>query len=330
MSLPSVKLLDQARTVMRLKHYAYRTERSYLNWMRRFIVFHNHNHPRSMGKEQIESFLSYLAIEGKVAASTQNQALNALLFLYRSVLHHPIDDDISAVRARRSKHIPTVLTKDEAMTVINLLQGHNLLMAQLLYGSGLRISECTRLRIKDLDFDRRQITIRDAKGAKDRYTILPDAVVQPLQVHSQRVKRIHEEDLNQGYGAVYLPHALERKYPLANKEWIWQYVFPGASLARDPRSGVIRRHHVSPSTIQKAVKKVVKLSGIPKHITPHTLRHSFATHLLENGYDIRTVQKLLGHKDVKTTMMCVATRRPEDRSPIFKLMMLTDLVWMTI
>lgn len=297
------KLLDQARRTLRLKHYAYSTEQSYLNWIRRFIRFHNLQHPRTLGKDQIESFLSHLAVNGKVAASTQNQALSALLFLYRNVLDQPLEHDLNAVRALRPKHVPTVLTPKEVQTIINMMRDHNRLIAQLLYGSGLRISECTRLRVKDLDFDRRQITIRDAKGAKDRYTILPDAVVQSLQVHLQRVKRIHEEDLNQGYGAVYLPHALERKYPLANKEWIWQYVFPCASISRDPRSGVIRRHHVSPSTIQKAVKKAVKLSGIPKHITPHTLRHSFATHLLENGYDIRTVQELLGHKDVKTTMI---------------------------
>lgn len=323
MTQPSTKLFEQARQMMRLKHYAYSTEQSYLNWMRRFILFHDLRHPRTLGKDQIESFLSHLAIKEKVAASTQNQALNALLFLYRNVLNLPLEHEINALRARRPKRIPTVLTPEEVQTVINLLQGHNLLIAQLLYGSGLRISECTRLRVKDLDFERRQITIRDAKGAKDRYTILPDTVVLPLQIHLQRVKRIHEEDLNQGYGAVYLPHALERKYPLANKEWIWQYVFPCTSLSHDPRSGVIRRHHVSPSTIQKAVKKAVKLSGIPKHITPHTLRHSFATHLLENGYDIRTVQELLGHKDVKTTMIYthvlnrggLAVRSPLDQGP---------------
>jgi integron integrase len=303
MSHPSIKLIEQTRQIMRLKHYAYSTERSYLNWIRRFILFHNLRHPRSLGNDQIESFLSHLAVDEKVAASTQNQALNALLFLYRNVLDHPLEYDLNAVRAKRPKRVPTVLTRDEVETVINLLQGNNRLMAQILYGSGLRVSECTRLRVKDIDFKRRQITIRDAKGAQDRFSVLPDTVIPILQIHMQRVKRIHEEDLNQGYGEVFLPHALERKYPLANKEWIWQYVFPSTGLSRDPRSGVIRRHHISPSTIQKALKKASKLSGITKHITPHTLRHSFATHLLESGYDIRTVQDLLGHKDVKTTMI---------------------------
>ena len=297
------KLLDQARKTLRLKHYAYSTERSYLNWIRRFIRFHDLRHPRNLGKGEIESFLSYLAVNGKVAASTQNQALNALLFLYRNVLNQPLEYDLNAVRAVRPKHVPTVLTPKEVHTIINMLRDQNRLIAQLLYGSGLRVSECVRLRVKDLDFERRQITVRDAKGRKDRFTILPNAVCKLLQIHLEHGKRLHEEDLGHGQGAVYLPHALEKKYPLANKEWIWQYVFPSAKLSQDPRSGITRRHHLNPSTIQKAVRKAAKLSRIPKHITPHTLRHSFATHLLENGYDIRTVQDLLGHKDVKTTMI---------------------------
>jgi integron integrase len=220
MSQPPTKLLNQAKQLMRLKHYAYSTERSYLNWIRRFILFHHLRHPRTMGKEQVESFLSHLALEKKVAASTQNQALNALLFLYREVLDQKLDHNLDAARARRSKHVPTVLTKAEVRTVINLTHSHHRLIAKLLYGSGLRISECTRLRVKDVDFEPRQIAVRDAKGGKDRYTLLPDTVVQQLQTHLQRVKRIHEEDLEQGHGGVYLPHALEKKYPLANKEWI--------------------------------------------------------------------------------------------------------------
>jgi integron integrase len=288
-SLPakSVKLLDRARQSLRLKRYALSTERSYLNWIRRFIQFHNLQHPRTLGKEQIESFLSHLAVKENVAASTQNQALNAILFLYRNVLDQPLEHDLNAVRAHRQKHIPTVLTHDEVKTVLDLVSVRYHLTVQLLYGSGLRVSECVRLRIKDVDFEQRQINVRDAKGTKDRLTILPEAVIHPLRTHLQRVKRLHEEDLDQGYGAVYLPNALEKKYPLANKEWIWQYVFPSRSLSRDPRSGTTRRHHLNPSTIQKAVKKAVKLSRIPKHVTPHTFRHSFATHLLENGYDRR-------------------------------------------
>jgi integron integrase len=256
-----------------------------------------------MGKEEIEAFLTHLALEENVAASTQNQALNALVFLYREVLNQPPEFNLKAVRARRSKHIPTVLTREEVQSVLNLLSGRNRLMAQLLYGSGVRVSECVRLRIKDIDLHRRQLSIRSSKGSKDRFTILSENVLPTLDLHLQRAKRIHEEDLRKGYGAVYLPHALEKKYPFANREWIWQYVFPSSKITRDPRSGTRRRHHVHVSTPQKAVKRAAKLANMKKRVTCHTLRHSFATHLLENGYDIRTVQELLGHKDVKTTLI---------------------------
>jgi integron integrase len=297
------KLLDKARQILRRKHYSLSTERRYLKWIRRFIQFHDRRHPRSMGKDEIESFLTHLALKDKVAASTQNQALCAILFLYRHVLNQPFDSELDSVRARRSKHVPTVLTREEVQSLLNLITGTNRLMAQLLYGSGLRVSECARLRVKDLDFERLQITVRNPKGARDRYTIMAESICLPLQLHLQAVKLTHENDLKQGFGTVYLPDALEKKYPYANREWIWQYVFPSASISVDPRSGVHRRHHVHTSTLQKAVRKAAKLSGINKRVTPHTFRHSFATHLLENGYDIRTVQDLLGHKDVKTTMI---------------------------
>ena len=314
------KLLDQVRDAIRRKHYSIRTEEAYVSWIKRFILFHNKRHPREMGAPEIEAFLTHLAVERRVAASTQNQALSAILFLYREVLGIDLDLPLRAVRAKRPKRLPTVLTHEEALRVIAGLSGVHQLMAKLLYGSGLRLMECVRLRVKDLDFDQHVITVRDGKGAKDRVTVLPDSLVQPLQEHLQRVRLIHQQDLRAGYGSVYLPYALDRKYPNASKEWIWQYVFPSDRLSTDPRSGITRRHHIDPSTLQKAVRKAAKLAGINKHVTCHTFRHSFATRLLEAGYDIRTVQELLGHKDVKTTMIYthvlnkggVAVRSPLD------------------
>jgi integron integrase len=297
------KLLDQVRDAIRLKHYSIRTEEAYVNWIKRYMLFHNKRHPNEMGSAEIEAFLTHLAVQEKVAASTQNQALSALLFLYREVLQQDLDLPIHAVRAKRPKRLPTVLTREEVRQVLNQLSGHHRLMAQLFYGSGLRLMECVRLRIKDVDFAQRQIIVRDGKGMQDRVTMLPDSLVTPLQEHLQRVKRLHDEDLARGYGSVYLPFALERKYPNAHREWIWQYVFPSDRLSKDPRSGVVRRHHVSESSLQKAVKNAARLAGVSKRVTCHTFRHSFATHLLESGYDIRTVQELLGHKDVKTTMI---------------------------
>jgi integron integrase len=256
-----------------------------------------------MGRAEIEAFLSHLAERKNVAASTQNQALSAILFLYRSVLDKPPDFPIDAVRARRSKTVPTVLSRNEARLTLSCLSGRHLLMGDLLYGSGLRATECVRLRVKDLDFALHQVVVRDGKGAKDRFTVLPQSLIEPLRIHFLRVKLIHQRDLSEGHGAVHLPHSLSRKYPSADKEWIWQYVFPSRRLAPDPRSGVIRRHHMSPSSLHKAVKSAAHLAKIEKRVTCHTFRHSFATHLLEDGYDIRTVQDLLGHKDVKTTMI---------------------------
>jgi integron integrase len=296
------KLLDQVRDAIRLKHYSIRTEQAYVNWIKRYIHFHNVRHPADMGAPEVQAFLTHLAVEGNVAASTQNQALSALLFLYNVVLHQDLGP-IDAMRAKKPKRLPSVLTKEEVHRVLGHMSGTHLLMAKLLYGSGLRLMECLRLRVKDLDFAQCQILVRDGKGEKDRVTILPESVVVPLQDHLRIVKRTHEEDLAKGYGAAYLPYALERKYPNAEREWIWQYVFPANRLSVDPRSGIVRRHHVHESSLQKAVRAAAQATGIPKRISPHTFRHSFATHLLEAHYDIRTVQELLGHKDVKTTMI---------------------------
>jgi len=297
------KLLDVVRDTIRRKHYSIRTEEAYVNWIRRFILFHGKRHPKDMGAAEVEAFLTHLATEGHVSASTQNQAFSALLFLYREVLHRELDAPVHALRAKESRHIPAVLTREEVRQVIAQLSGVYQLQARLLYGSGLRLLECLRLRVKDIDFQRRAITVRDTKGNEDRITMLPDSVIEPLKEHLQRVRRLHEEDLAKGYGSVYLPDALDRKYPNASREWIWQYVFPSDRLSTDPRSGVVRRHHLDESGLQKAVRAAARAAGINKRVTCHTFRHSFATHLLENGYDIRTVQELLGHKNVKTTMI---------------------------
>ncbi|HIC92921.1 MAG TPA: integron integrase [Anaerolineae bacterium] len=297
------KLLDQVRDAIRRKHYSIRTEEAYVRWIRRYILYHGKRHPKDMGIPEIEAFLTHLAVDRKVAASTQNQALNAILFLYREVLKQDLEGRINAIRAKRPKRLPTVLSREEVRRVLDAMSGTPQLIAKLLYGSGLRLMEAVRLRVKDLDFAQHQVVVRDGKGMKDRVTVLPDSLIAPLQEHLQRVKLIHERDLAKGYGSVYLPYALERKYPNADREWIWQYVFPATALSKDPRTGVVRRHHVSESSVQKAVKKAAKLAGINKRVTCHTFRHSFATHLLENGYDIRTVQELLGHKDVRTTMV---------------------------
>jgi integron integrase len=297
------KLLAQVRDAIRLKHYSIRTEESYVTWIKRFILFHHKRHPNEMAGAEIEAFLTHLAVQQQVAASTQNQALSALLFLYRNVLNRPLDLSIDAVRAKKPKRLPTVLTKEETLMVIAHLSGTQRLMAKLLYGGGLRLMECLRLRVKDLDFTPRQIIVRDGKGMEDRVTMLPESLIMPLQEHLSPVKRIHAQDVAQGVGPVYLPFALERKYPRAGRLWIWQYVFPSDRLAKDPRTGIIRRHHANESSLQKAVSQAGRTVGLNKRISCHTFRHSFATHLLQQGYDIRTVQELLGHKDVKTTMV---------------------------
>ena len=301
--MSSVKLLDHTRQLLRRRHYAYNTEQRYLAWIKRFILFHGKRHPTHMGQTEIEAFLTHLAVKDKVAASTQNQALNALLFLYRHVLDIPIDFPLSSVRARRPKRIPTVLSKTEVQRLLPCVEQPYQLMVNLLYGSGLRVSECVRLRIKDVDFEQRHLAVRDGKGAKDRVTLLPESLIPTLKDHLKRTHRIHQRDLRQGQGSVHLPYALVRKYPEAPLQWIWQYIFPSPKLSIDPRSGVTQRHHISTSAVQKAVRRAVKLARIEKRVTCHTLRHSFATHLLENGTDLRTVQDLLGHKDVKTTMI---------------------------
>jgi integron integrase len=303
MGRPQPKLLDQVRARLRSKHYARRTEESYIDWITRYVRFHQMKHPRELGPADISAFLTHLAVDLKVAASTQNQARSALLFLYREALGIAIDDVQDVVAAKTPQRLPTVLTKDEVRAVLAELSGEHRLMAQLLYGSGLRLMECLRLRVKDLDFAQRQLTVRDGKGMRDRITMLPQGLIAPLEDHLRLVRRTHQEDLERGYGAVYLPFALERKYPQANREWGWQYVFPAERLSLDPRSGIMRRHHRDERALQAAVKAAVRVAGISKPASCHTFRHSFATHLLENGYDIRTVQELLGHKDVKTTMI---------------------------
>jgi integron integrase len=297
------KLLDQVRDVIRRKHFSIRTEQTYVDWIKRYIFFHGKRHPSEMAEAEITAFLTHLARAGKVAASTQNQALSALLFLYREVLQQNIGWLDQVERAKRPERLPVVLTKDEVRRLFAHLHGTNRLMAGLLYGSGLRLMECMRLRVKDVDLGYLRVTVRDGKGGKDRITMLPVNAAKPLERHLQKVKAQHEQDLEDGFGSVYLPDALERKYPNAAREWMWQYVFPSSRLSIDARSGVRRRHHVEESSLQLGIKRAVRASGIQKPATCHTLRHSFATHLLENGYDIRTVQELLGHKDVSTTMI---------------------------
>lgn len=298
------KLLDRVRQAIRLKHYSYRTEQSYVGWIKRFILFHQKRHPKEMGKAEVEAFLNHLVTNRNVAASTQNQALHALLFLYREVLDKPLPN-IDSIRAKKPKRLPVVLTREEVQAVLKQLSGVHLLIVQLIYGGGLRVNECLRLRVKDVDFGQKLLIIRDAKGRKDRTTTLPDVVVEKLKSHLAEVKAQHHRDLQKGHGRVDLPYALARKYPNANKDWGWQYVFPSHTLSKKPQSDddTLYRHHLHASSIQKAVKQAVKKAGITKHATPHTFRHSFATHLLESGYDIRTIQELLGHKDVKTTMI---------------------------
>ena len=301
--MPPPKLLDQVRDAIRRRNYAYRTDKTYVDWIKRFIFFHNKRHPRTMGPVEVEAFLTHLAVAGNVAASTQNQARSALLFLYNHVLAAPLGDELDIVVAKKPARLPVVMTRQEVSTILQLLSGTHQLIAKILYGCGLRVIESVRLRVKDIDFARQQLYVRDGKGHKDRVTILPETISAELRTHLLRVKYIHEQDLSMGLGTVYLPYALERKYPSANKEWLWQYVFPAKTISEDPRSCIHRRHHLAESTIRKAVRQAATLSRIPKRITPHTFRHTFATHLLEDGYNIRTIQELMGHKDVSTTMI---------------------------
>jgi integron integrase len=300
---PKKKLLDRVRDVTRLKHYSLRTERTYCDWIERFIRFHGMRHPAEMAEPEVGEFLTDLARVGNVSASTQNQALSALLFLYKEVLKQEIGWLKQVERAKKPARLPVVLSRDEVHKIFAHLHATARLMAGLLYGSGLRLMECVRLRVKDVDFAYARITVRDTKGGRDRVTMLPVNLAAPLQRHLQKVKAQHEQDLADGFGDVWLPDALARKYPNAAREWSWQFVFPSSRISVDPRSQAKRRHHINESALQQAVKKAVRAARLTKPASCHTFRHSFATHLLENGYDIRTVQDLLGHKDVSTTMI---------------------------
>lgn len=297
------RLLDQLRDRVRVRHYSKRTEQAYVAWVRRFILESGRRHPRELGAAEVEAFLTRLANEGNVAAGTQNQALAAILFLYREVLRIELDWLDGLVRAKRPQRVPVVLSRDEVTRMLAMLDGQRWLMAALLYGTGMRLLECLRLRIQDVDFQRREITVRNGKGGKDRRVPLPDRLRDQLTLAVERAKLQHQRDLLAGGGEVWLPHALARKYPNAAREPGWQYLFPAERLSRDPRSGALRRHHVDESALQRAVRSARLRAGIDKHATCHTLRHCFATHLLESGADIRTVQELLGHKDVATTQI---------------------------
>ena len=296
-------LLEQVRDVLRLNHYAIRTEEAYVNWIKRFVLFHGKRHPREMGATEVEEFLTDLARVGNVGVSTQKQALNAIVFLYKLVLKLPFGVIEHLEKPKRPRRQPLVLTKEEATRIISAMEGTHQLMAKLLFGTGLRLLECLRLRVKDIDFAQNQIVVRHGKGDKDRITMLPQSLKPVIEEHLRRVKILHEGDLKAGFGRVYLPDALERKYPHADQQWGWQWVFPAKTLGVDPRSGERRRHHVHENSLQKAVHAAVRRSGLHKPASCHTLRHSFATHLLQSGYDIRTVQELLGHRDVSTTMI---------------------------
>ncbi len=293
--------LEQVRQVMRVQHYAIRTEQTYIEWIRRFILYHKKRHPKDMREPEVAEFLTHLSVKRNVAPATQTLALNALVFLYRKVLNDPLGEIHGIIRSKRNEKIPVVLSELEVTHLLSNLEGIHWLVACMLYGSGLRLMECIRLRVKDLDFNRLSITVRQGKGGKDRVVTLAKHLVTPLKRHLESVKTTHERDITEGYGRVYLPYALERKYPKAAADWGWQYVFPATKRSVDPRSRKTRRHHIDETTVQKAVKNAVRRAGINRPASCHTLRHSFATHLLERGADIRTVQAQLGHSDVKTT-----------------------------
>lgn len=297
------KLLEQVRNKLRAKHYSYRTEQQYIAWIRRFVLHNDKRHPQDMAGPEVERFLTHLAVERRVAASTQNQAMSALLFLYRHVLDVELPWLEDVVRARRPAKLPVVLSSQEVTRLLCHMDGQFLLIAQLLYGGGLRLMEALRLRVKDIDFEYSQILVRDGKGAKDRVTVLPAATLETLQAHLLLVKRQHQNAIRCGYAGVELPFALERKYPRGHAEWIWQYAFPASRPSRDPRSGTLRRHHIHETSVQRAVRRAARAASIQKPVGPHTLRHCFATHLLERGYDIRTVQEMMGHADVRTTQI---------------------------
>ncbi|MCC6535416.1 MAG: integron integrase [Burkholderiales bacterium] len=298
-----MRLIQRVRERIRYRHYSIRTEQAYVQWVTRFLVFHRNRDPRALGAADVTRYLTFLAVAGRVSASTQNQAKSALLFLYRDVLGESLPwlDDIEG--AKQPQRLPVVLTLSETDAVLMRVSGVIGLVVQLLYGSGLRLMEALRVRVKDIDFERREILVREGKGAKDRVTMLPQAVVAPLKAHLCWVRAVHKADLARGHGEVYLPFALSRKYPSAGREWAWQYVFAADRCSLDPRSNIVRRHHLGEQAVQRAVRQAALDAGIHKPVSPHAFRHSFATHLLESGYDIRTVQELLGHKDVSTTMI---------------------------
>ena len=314
------KLLEQLSDQIRLKQYSLRTEKTYTRWVREYILFHNKRHPREMGTVEINQFLANLVVERKVSASTQNQALSSILFLYRNVLQIDLSEaEINFVRPKKGKRIPLVLSKNEAAQVISKISGTYQLMAQIMYGSGLRLMETLRLRVKDIDFENQYIRVYDGKGGDDRLTLLPNSIIPALRQQIIDVQALHKKDLAAGFGAVSMPGALAKKYPAAQKKFIWQYLFPASTLYTDPQTGATVRHHIHETALQRAVREGARASGLQKRVTPHAFRHSFATHLLEGGYDIRTVQELLGHKDVKTTMIYthVLNRGPKAvRSPL--------------
>jgi integron integrase len=297
------KLLDRVRHAIRTRHYSRRTEEAYATWIRRYIIFHRKTHPARMGASEVSQFLTWLAVDRRVSASTQNQALSALLFLYKQVLAIEIGAVPPVVRARTPERLPVVLSRDEVGAILKQLTGTERLVVMVLYGSGVRLEECLDLRVKDLDFDRHQIIVRQGKGQKDRVTMLPVAAREALTAHLAEVRRLHERDLAGGLGRVALPFALDRKFPNAATEWRWQFVFPARRICRAPRFGPPSRYHLHESVVQKAVARAWRQAGLTKRLSPHVMRHSFATHLLEDGYDIRTVQELLGHRDIRTTMV---------------------------
>lgn len=297
------KLMDQLRDAIRVRHYSRLTEKSYTYWVRFYIRFNKMRHPCDLGEYEVGQFLTFLAVKRNVAASTQNQALNAIVFLYKRVLNKPLGMIQNATRAKRPKRIPVVFSYNEVQRILEQMDGTAALITRLMYGAGLRIMECLRLRIKDIDFDRKEIVVRNGKGGKDRVTVLPVSLIEELNSCIRHAKHVHKFDLAEGYGEVSLPYALQRKYPNAGRELAWQYIFPSVHCSRDPESGRIKRHHRFPDSIQRKVKQAMKLAGIHKHGSCHTFRHSFATHMLEKGYDIRTVQELLGHSNVNTTMI---------------------------
>ncbi len=297
------RLLDDVRGAIRVKHYSIRTEEAYIQWIKRYIFFNHKKHPADLGEAELSAFLTHLAVDKNVTPSTQNQALSALLFLYKQVLGIDLPWLSDVTRAKKPSRLPVVLPKEQVMLVLDGIPGTNGLISRLLYGTGMRLMEAMRLRIQDVNFEYRHIVVRSGKGGKDRVTVLPESLTEALEGQLAHARRVHESDVREGFGCVYLPYALERKYPNACHEWRWQYVFPSTSRSTDPRSGVIRRHHLDEKNVQRAVRESVKRCGVLKRVTPHTFRHCFATHLLESGTDIRTLQELLGHNDVKTTQI---------------------------